>query len=274
MQNHRAQSLVPQPSPGFIQQRTVGANPATAFNFAGNMQQQQQQQAAAQQSTQPHQHQQQSSSLQQQQPQPPHPQPQLQNVPTNAVPPHLSQQVAPGLNSATQNNSEGLDPNDFPALGSGNAPGSTVTTNSNANLHSSYATQAGTGVLPASAGNASGAQGTGAGQTSRDLGPDDFPALGSHAQQQQQGTPQTQEATVMPHPPGINGFQQNDQTAQQHRQTLIGSMTASGLQTQQQSMLGQQTRGLHAGFDSEKRVRPATGFVSLAYISLYRTLRS
>jgi CCR4-NOT transcription complex subunit 2 len=220
MQNHRAQSLVPQPSPGFIQQRTVGANTANAFNFAGNMQQQQQQQqqqAVAQQSTQQQQHQQQqqqqASSLQQQQPQPPHPQSQLQNTATNAVPPHLVQQGTPGLSSATQNNSDvSLDPNDFPALGSGNTPGGTANATSNANLHSSYATQAGTGVPPASVGAVSGPQGAGAGQTSRDFGPDDFPALGGQAQQQQE-TPQTQEATAVSqqHPPGLNGFQQNDQ---------------------------------------------------------------
>lgn len=196
------------------------------------------------------------------------------------MPPHLAQQGTPGLTSAAQNNSDvSLDPNDFPALGSGNTPGSATNANapSSANLHSSYATQAGTGVPPTSATNASGAQGTGNGPTSRDFGPDDFPALGGQAQQQ--GTPQTQEATAVAqqHPPGINGFQQNDQSqaaAQQHRQNLLGSMTAGGLGTQQQGMLGQQPRGLHTGFEPEKRVCQAARLVTLAhsfYIELCQT---
>ena len=278
LQNHRAQSLVPQPSPGFIQQRTVGANATSAFSFGGNMQQQQT--AGTQQPNQQHQQQQQPSSLPQP-PQLPHPQPQPQGTTTNTVPPHLAQQGTPGLTSTGQNNSEvSLDPNDFPALGSGNTPGSNSGTNtaSNANLHSSYATQAGTGVPSSATANPSAAPGAPTGQATRDFGPDDFPALGGQAQQQ--GTPQTQEASTaaQQHPPGINGFQQQTEqpqsVVQQHRQNLLGSMTASGIQTQQQTVLGQQTRGLHTGYDAEKRVRPARSLPTPANLWNRTTLQS
>ncbi|KAF8527030.1 hypothetical protein BU17DRAFT_74080 [Hysterangium stoloniferum] len=276
MQNHRAQGIVPQPSPGFIQQRTVGSSAGSAFTFAASMQSTQQQQAAvAQQSTQQQQqhHQQQPTSSLQQQPPPPQqqqPQPPPQSQPSSAstLPPHIAQQHPQQQNPPGQGQGQGLpsadvslDPNDFPALGSGNTPGVAAAAAA-ASLHSSYATQAAPSVPGNSANGA-----PGAGRDVRDFGPDDFPALGGQQTQGQgqHGTPQTQtqgqgqgqgqgpEAGLgsvgshqQQHPPGLNGFQQNDQQAQSLRQNLLGG----SLQPQQQQ------RGLHTGtgYEADKRL--------------------
>lgn len=95
------------------------------------------------------------------------------------------QQPAPSLPTpSTANSSElGLDPNDFPALGSTTGSASA----SNAVGAPSYATQAGVTSTPAT-------QPAQASQQQRDFTPDDFPALGG-----QQGADG---------PPGLNGFQQ------------------------------------------------------------------
>lgn len=129
----------------------------------------------------------------------------------------------------------GLDPNDFPALGSTptslNTPSTTNAT--------SYASQAGTGA---------GAVGNGAhpgvgvaGQ--KDLTADDFPALGGIQQQQSAQALQN----VDGHPPGLNGFQHNDQ---QHRQNLLGSLTGGG--QQQPGLLNLGNRSFQS--EAEKRV--------------------
>ncbi|KIJ54503.1 hypothetical protein M422DRAFT_63817 [Sphaerobolus stellatus SS14] len=239
MQNHRAQGIVPQPTPGFIQQRTVGGN-ANAFNFAGNMQQQQQAAVAVQQQSsqqQQQQHHPQLPSVQQQQPPHPSAPPQTQSA-APPVPPHIAQQQQQTQAGSVSNSGAGevsLDPNDFPALGSGNTPNVASAT---PNLQSSYATQA-----APSTGN------QGAIAQTRDFGPDDFPALGGS--QTQQGTPQSQDSTSASsqqqtsHPPGLNGFQ-GDQT---HRPSILAG-------------LNQQQRGLHTAFDADKRQNNFTGKVN------------
>ncbi|TFY57530.1 hypothetical protein EVJ58_g6966 [Rhodofomes roseus] len=98
------------------------------------------------------------------------------------------------------------------------------------------------------------AAGNGASQD-RNFGPDDFPALGGQNQtshQQQQAHQHTSDG----HPPGLNGFQQADQ---QHRQSLLGSLTGgsqtpalgSGQQQPGVLNLGGQARGVHPGFQTQ-----------------------
>ncbi|KAI0076743.1 hypothetical protein K474DRAFT_1691207 [Panus rudis PR-1116 ss-1] len=226
MANHRtAQGIVPQPSPNYLQQQRGQNN----FPFAGTLQQQQQSQAPSQHTAQtplPH------TPLQ---PQPPQSQQPSSNASAN-LPPHLTQNPISNLGtapSASSTSEVGLDPNDFPALGSTPANlGSSATSNA-----ASYATQAGNGV--GVAGN--GAQGaSGAANQQRDFTPDDFPALGGS-----QTSQATQQATNTDgHPPGLNGFQQGD-----HRQSLLGQLTG-GQQQPGVLNLGQ-ARGVHAGFQSE-----------------------
>ena len=134
----------------------------------------------------------------------------------------------------------GLDPNDFPALGSTPATSASVPSNTNSASNgggtgtaTSYASQAGTGV-PLGSGNG---QGGGSSQP-RDFTPDDFPALGGASQQQPQ-LPQQQSAQTPgqeSHPPGLNGLHSDQQ-----RQSLLGSLSGS-LASQQQGQLhtGQQ----------------------------------
>jgi CCR4-NOT transcription complex subunit 2 len=88
--------------------------------------------------------------------------------------------------STTPSSELGLEPNDFPALGSGTSSGAAAAAGG-ASAAASYASQAGVAAQ---------AQGGGAGQQQRDFTPDDFPALGG--QQQQQQAPGA--------PPGLNGF--------------------------------------------------------------------
>ncbi|EIM86148.1 uncharacterized protein STEHIDRAFT_80361 [Stereum hirsutum FP-91666 SS1] len=181
----------PQPSPGFPQQRGAGQ----AFPFNTGLGQQQ-----------PHGlHQQQQSNQQ-------------QHGGNPGLPPHLQGPTAqnPNINASNAASSGaasdvGLDPSDFPALGS--TPASVHASALNSGLatpgtaNGSYASQAGT--TPGS-----GVQG-GQGQTNgrerdqgRDFGPDDFPALGggqSTQQQQQQVQQAGQQDHSHPHPPGLNG---------------------------------------------------------------------
>ncbi|PSR83949.1 hypothetical protein PHLCEN_2v5565 [Hermanssonia centrifuga] len=231
LQNHRtAQSIVPQPSPNFIQQRGQAS-----FAFAGSLQQQQQQaQASTQHTPQPtltH------PSLQPQQPQ-------AQSTPavTSSLPPHLAQNTAPSLGTAPSVSSAseaGLDPNDFPALGSTptslNTPSTTNAT--------SYASQAGTGAGAVGNGVHVGAV---VGSQQRDLTADDFPALGGSAQVAQQQSSQALQNTDG-HPPGLNGFQHSDQ-----RQTLLGSLTGGG---QQPGLLNLGQSRNQATFQSEAEKR-------------------
>ncbi|KAA1473840.1 hypothetical protein DENSPDRAFT_840356 [Dentipellis sp. KUC8613] len=229
--NHRTtQNVLPQPSPGFAQQRTPG------FPFGAGLQQQQSQQSQSQ-----HQHQQ--VPLQQHGQQPP-------NQPSAAhsnLPPHLSQTntpsiggTAPSVSSASE---VGLDPNDFPALGSTPATTASVPSNNNGNggggVSTSYASQAGTGVPPGTSGSLQ-TPGPVANQ-SRDFTADDFPALGGPTSQQQQQPsqqlPSSQSQNPDSHPPGLNGLHSD-----QSRQGLIGSM--SGAMGSQQLQSGQQQPGL------------------------------
>lgn len=180
----------PQPSPGFPQQRGAGQ----AFPFNTGLGQQQTHGL----------HQQQQSNQQ-------------QHGGNPGLPPHLQGPTAqnPNINASNAASSGaasdvGLDPSDFPALGS--TPASVHASALNSGLatpgtaNGSYASQAGT--TPGS-----GVQG-GQGQTNgrerdqgRDFGPDDFPALGGgqSTQQQQQVQQAGQQDHSHPHPPGLNG---------------------------------------------------------------------
>ncbi|PCH40405.1 hypothetical protein WOLCODRAFT_24080 [Wolfiporia cocos MD-104 SS10] len=246
--NHRsAQTMVPQPSPNFIQQRGQ-----SNFPFSPGLQQSQQAQT--------------QHSAQTPMPHTPH-QPQTQQVGAAAgLPPHLAQTTTPSLGTAPSVSSAsevGLDPNDFPALGAMPTNNSNPVTSNNA---TSYASQAGTGVqLGGAAGSgAQAAANTSASNQPRDFTPDDFPALGgqsqtAHHHQQQQQQQQGQQQNPESHPPGLNGFQQQ---GEQHRQSLLGNLTggaqtpslASGQQQPGVLNLGQ-ARNVHPGFqaDAEKQ---------------------
>lgn len=201
--NHRTpgQNMV-LPSPNFMQQRGQTGYPFGASTAAQQPHQQQQQQQQQLQST----HQQSHSSL---------PLGQQQQSAAGVLQQHLQASNLANAQSNTPTNDGGLDPNDFPALGS--AP---VNTNSGVavsspatTLASSYASQAGTG------GTASGqpqnhtqnnAIASGASNQPRDFTPDDFPALGGQqtSSQQQQSQSQQQSLQDTSHPPGLNGFEQ------------------------------------------------------------------
>lgn len=196
-----------------------------------------------------------------------------------SLPPHMSPNppaatptTAPSASSTSE---VGFDPNEFPALGSlgqtntsnpssnNNNPTSLAITtfNSSANNSSgsnatSYAIQAGQG----------GSSATAAGPQSRDLGPEDFPALGgqhgqqalpSQSQPQAQNPPQPSDNHSPVHPPGLNGF--ND-----HRTNILGALNgtqqpnASNLSssalggTQQSGTPGMlNLRGIHPGFQNQ-----------------------
>ncbi|KAF7799436.1 hypothetical protein EIP86_010671 [Pleurotus ostreatoroseus] len=237
--NHRtAQTIVPQPSPNFIQQQRA----QSGFPFNGGLQQQQPSQAASQHAPQPtvaH-----TSHPTQQQPQT---QPSTA-APTPSLPLHLAQNTAPSLGTAPSVSSAsevGLDPNDFPALGSTptslNTPSTTNAT--------SYASQAGTGA--GTIGNGSHV-GVGA-VAQKDLTADDFPALGGTIQASQQPPSGQGLPSVDGHPPGLNGIDQQ----QQHRQSLLGSLSGAGQQQQPGLLnLGQAARGFQS--EAEKRSNLAT----------------
>ncbi|OBZ71202.1 putative NOT transcription complex subunit VIP2 [Grifola frondosa] len=228
--SHR--TVVAQPSPNFIQRGQGQSN----FPYGtGTLQQQQAQQSQPQlaaQNTLSH---------------TPHQQQTQQPGASSTLPPHLAQNVAPSQGTAPSVSSAsevGLDLNDFPALGSTPATNSTAASSANT---TSYASQAGTG---AGASGVQASMGTGANQP-RDFTPDDFPALGGQTQSALQ-TQQTQQQTADGHPPGLNGFQQHND---QHRQTVLGSLTGNA-QTQQPGLLNLgQTRNIHPGFqtDAEKQ---------------------
>lgn len=206
-----------------------------------------------------------SGVLQQQQSLPSQQQQQQQqtNGTTTAIPSLHAQSSNSGpAPSAASTSDVGLDPNDFPALGS--APANVNSGNSNNGSGAgatSYATQAGTGVLLGGAG--SGSMGTSAtgGQT-RDFSPDDFPALGGQTQSTQQTRDPSNHSSTpdLSHPPGLNGFQPSEQ--QQPRQNLLGAQSG-GLQQSTPGMLNlipTQPRNIHPGFqqapsDAEKQQR-------------------
>ena len=192
-------------------------------------------------------------------------------TPSSSLPSHLppsSNTVGTGAPSVSSASEVGLDPNDFPALGStpvtSNSNNASGGSNGSAQVATSYASQAGNAIPLGGSGAVSG---TGSGATTaggaansssqtRDFTPDDFPALGNHQQTQ----PQTQDHS---HPPGLNGFQ----TSSEHRQNLLGSLGA----THTPGMLhlgGKQTRNVHLGFgqglsEAEKaQQRVSPGFCS------------
>ncbi|KAI0754532.1 hypothetical protein C8Q80DRAFT_1139649 [Daedaleopsis nitida] len=219
-------TVVPQPSPNFLQQRQ------NSFPYNASTLQQQQAQSQSQLSSQAtlshaaHQQQTQGSGA------------------SSTLPPHLAQNAAPSsLAPSVSSQSEvGLDPNDFPALGA--APASSTPAASSANA-TSYASQAGTG------GGSNGAQagnGIGANQP-RELTAEDFPALGGQTQAIQQQQPPSQQTPMDGHPPGLNGFQQHADP--QHRQNLLGSLTSATQQQPGLLNLGQQARSAHPGFQSD-----------------------
>ncbi|TFK40477.1 hypothetical protein BDQ12DRAFT_679493 [Crucibulum laeve] len=234
-QQTQVQSITPQPTPGFIQPRGQGN-----YAFGGALGQHQQSAALQQQ--------QQLSSQQQQ-----------TNGSSNSLPPHLAQTSSLGTAPSVSSTSEvGLDPNDFPALGS--TPANNTTTNPSNNGTSattaSYATQAGTGVPIGGTGAGSGAGTIGGGASNgsqtRDFTPDDFPALGGQSQAQGQNQSQNPSSNQdgHSHPPGLNGFQHTDQ--QQHRQSLLGALSG-GLQGApgMLSLAPSQTRNVHPGFQTQ-----------------------
>ena len=155
----------------------------------------------------------------------------------------------------TSTNEVGLDPNDFPALGSTttNANPGSSNTGSGTGATTSYASQAGTGVLVGNSGGLGTAVGNSAtAAQTRDFTPDDFPALGGQSQPSQQARDPLQNQLLnqegLAHPPGLNGFQPSDQ--QQLRQTLLG-VHGTGLQQGTPGMLNlgpTQSRNVHPGF--------------------------
>lgn len=186
-------------------------------------------------------------------------------------PPAATPTSAPSVSSTSD---VGFDPNEFPALGS-----LAQTTSSNPSSNSNAPTSLANAAFTSSANNPSGSSATsyaiqaGQGASStvptgpppRDLGPEDFPALGgqqgqqplpSHSQPQSQSQPQPSENHSPVHPPGLNGF--ND-----HRTNILGSLNGtqqpnannlpSALAGTQQSgtpgMLN--LRGIHPGFQSQ-----------------------
>jgi len=230
--NHRTtQNIVPQPSPNYLQQRGQGN-----FPFTGTLQQLQSQ-PPSQHTTQtqtpiPH------TPLQPQQPNPP-----PSSNASGSLPPHIAQNQLNSLGttpSTSSSNDVGLDPNDFPALGS--APANNVSTPSTTTT--SYASQAGTGaglaVAPGQGSNVVGSQ-------QRDFTAEDFPALGGQTQSSQ--TQSQPPSAIDGHPPGLNGFQQH---SDQLRQNLLG--TRPGQQQPGLLNIGQARSG-HGGFQSETEKR-------------------
>ncbi|KAI0354802.1 hypothetical protein OH77DRAFT_1504491 [Trametes cingulata] len=222
-------TVVPQPSPNFLQQQQQRGQSNFPYN-AGTLQQQQSQTPAqlSSQTTLSHAaHQQQTQA----------------SGASSTLPPHIAQNAAPSLGTAPSVSSQsevGLDPNDFPALGATPANNSSGASSGNT---TSYATQAGTGAGGgAQAGNGAG------GNQPRDFTAEDFPALGGQSQATQQQSQQAQQTSTDGHPPGLNGFQHADQ---QHRQNLLGSLTG-GTPGQQPGLLNLgQTRNVHPGFQSD-----------------------
>lgn len=140
---------------------------------------------------------------------------QQQNAPlgatnqTNSTTPNLG--TAHSVSSASE---VGLDPNDFPALGS--TPSANTASNNANTTTTSYASQASTAVQPGVVGQT----GTTASQT-RDFTADDFPALGGNNPQQSHD-----------HPPGINGFSDQSHRQQQPGVLNIGPQRLQSFQSE------------------------------------------
>ena len=228
--NHRAQSIVPQPTPGYIQRSQQNSGYPFQAGLAGQQQTQQQQHPPLQ-HPQPSQQPQQSTNS-------------SNLLPQNSTTPNL------GTNHSASSASEvGLDPNDFPALGSTPATNSTSNqTNLVQNNTTSYATQAGGATVTGSGNTQSGTTG---------LTAEDFPALGGSQTTHQPSQNQSQHHDL-PHPPGLNGF--NDQN---HRPGIITPGT------QQPGVLNIGQQRLHQ-FQSEADKRVS---IVLYLVSLLRLLR-
>jgi CCR4-NOT transcription complex subunit 2 len=237
-QQSQVQNMVSQSTPNFIQQRGQ-----SSFAFGGGLAQHQTTTSLQQQQ------QQQSSSHQHQQ----------ANGTSTSLPPHLVQTPSLGTAQSVSSASDvGLDPNDFPALGSTPANNSSTSSNGatvGGSVTTSYASQAGTGVPLGGTGSTGAGAGTiggsvgGSINSTRDFTPDDFPALGGQSQGQAQN-PQNQNSSQdnQSHPPGLNGFQHADHTQQQHRQNLLGALGGS-VQPGTPGMLNLgQSRNVHPGF--------------------------
>lgn len=250
-QQSQVQSLTPQPGNAFNQQRAQGN-----YAFGGALGQHQP-----------------STLLQQQQQGLPSQQSQsngAQSTMASLLTPSSGLSVASGGQGAGD---VGLDPNDFPALGSTTANLNATSSNngSGAGTTTSYATQAGTGVLLGVSGGSGGAVGSNTTATqTRDFTPDDFPALGGQAQSSQHGRESLQNQLTgqdnLPHPPGLNGFPSGDQQLRQ--QSLLGGHNNSLLQGTP-GILNPgvtQPRNVHPGFqaqtESEKQQQQRVGPVS------------
>lgn len=85
----------------------------------------------------------------------------------------------------------------------------------------------------------------------RDFTADDFPALGGSGQSTQQQPSAQAPPNGDGHPPGLNGFQQNNE---QHRQSLLGSLTGNGQQQPGVLNLGQARSPANFQSEAEKRV--------------------
>jgi CCR4-NOT transcription complex subunit 2 len=254
-QQSQVQSLTPQPGNAFNQQRGQGS-----YAFGGALGQHQ------------------PSTLLQQQQQGLPSQQQQQQSQSNGAQTSMASLLAPspGLGAASGGQGAGdvgLDPNDFPALGSTTAnPNATSSNNgSGAGGTTSYATQAGTGVLLGVSGGSGSAVGSSTAATqTRDFTPDDFPALGGQVQSSQHSreTLQNQLSSQenLSHPPGLNGFSSGDQ---QLRQQNLLSGHNNSLPQGTPGILNAgatQSRNVHPGFqaqtESEKQQQQRVGLVS------------
>ncbi len=243
-QQSQAQPLTPQTAPGSFNQARVTQS---SYAFGGSIGQH------------PPTSVQQPLPSQQQQP----------NGIQSTMPSLLAPSVLGNTPSISSTIEVALDPNDFPALGSGpTSSGSNNTNNGSGTGTTSYASQAGTGVLLSGTGSSGGSTGSSnAGHQARDFTPDDFPALGGTSAGQAQTTLQqqnrdgssattsgTQDATLS-HPPGLNGFQSSEQ--QQLRQNSLGPHTSLQQGTPGILSLGPTHRNIHPGFqgqaDAEKQ---------------------
>lgn len=189
------------PSPNFMQQRGQSGYPFGASTAAQQSHQQQQQQQQLQSTLQ-----QAHSSL---------PLGQQQQSSAGVLQQHLQASNLANAQSTTPANDGGLDPNDFPALGSApvNSTSGVSTSSPATTLASSYASQAGTGASASGQTQnhtQSNAAASGTSNQTRDFTPDDFPALGGQQASNQQQPSQTQQQGVQDtsHPPGLNGFEQ------------------------------------------------------------------
>lgn len=213
--SHRSQNVVPQPTPNYIQRSQQNSGYPFQAGLVG------QQQHPPLQHPQPSQQPQQSTNS-------------SNLLPPNSTTPNL------GTNHSVSSASEvGLDPNDFPALGSTPATNSTSNqTNLAQNNTTSYATQAGGATVTGSGNTQSGTTG---------LTAEDFPALGGSQTTHQPSQSQSQHHDLS-HPPGLNGF-----SDQNHRPGIISGITPG---TQQPGVLniGQQQRLHQFQSEADKRV--------------------